>query len=184
MTIRRITIRDFGAAAFYDTALTRSLNILDTRYSAEISAAIRILLCSKAQQTIPSMWLRSSTRLTADVLSETDAYTVTATHCDGRLTLAVTDSCGTDVTAAYQYLLSHCPEQDAADHFDGQDKALPLRLCRYRCWEDAPEDLSARTGSINSNFCRALPAAGIFYSRTGSNLVLCSDWLPYISSFL
>jgi hypothetical protein len=44
-------------------------------------------------------------------------------------------------------MLSHCPEQDALDTFDGQDKTLPLRLCWYRNREDAPTDVSSRTES-------------------------------------
>ena len=44
MIIRHITIRDFGSVPFYDTALTRSLNIIDTRYAPEISAAVAFLL--------------------------------------------------------------------------------------------------------------------------------------------
>jgi len=148
MIIQRITIQDFGSVQFYDTVLTPELNIIDSRYTPEISAAIEFFLCSKAQQTIPSMWLRSSTRLTAEVLSETDAYTVTATHCDGRLTLAVTDNNGMDVTDAYQNMLSHCLEQDATEKFDGRDKALPLRLCWYRNCDDAPENVSNRTESL------------------------------------
>lgn len=148
MIIQHITIQDFGSIQFYDTALTRSLNIIDSRYTPEISAAIELFLCSKAQQTIPPTWLRPTTRLTAEVLAEACAYTVTAIPCNGQLTLTVTDNDGAEATDAYQYRLSHCLEQDAIDSFDGWDKTLPLRLCWYRNCEDAPENISDRTGSL------------------------------------
>ena len=40
MIIRRLTIRDFGAVSFYETALTPELNMINSRYTQEISAAI------------------------------------------------------------------------------------------------------------------------------------------------
>ena len=148
MVIRHITIRDFGAVSFYEAALNRSLNIIGSRYTPEISAAISFLLCSRVQQAIPETWLCATTRLTAVVHIETCEYTVTAAVCDGRLTLTATDHDGVEVTNTYQYLLSHCPEQNAAEYFDGQDKTLPLRLYWYRNWEDAPENISDRTDSL------------------------------------
>lgn len=148
MIIRRITIQNFGSVQFYETALTPELNIVDSRYTPELLAAIEFLLCSKAQQTIPSEWLRPTTRLAAEVLSEMGVYTVTAVPCNGRLALTVTDYSGTDATDAYQYMLSHCLEQDATDSFDGQDKTLPLRLCWYRNCADAPENMSDKTDSL------------------------------------
>ena len=148
MIIRHITIRDFGAVSFCDAALTPELNIIDSRDIPEISAAIAIVLCSKAQHTIPATWIRPATRLTAEVLSGACVYTVTAIPRNGQLTLTVTDNSGLAATDAYQYMLSHCLEQDATDSFDGHDKTLPLRLCWYRNWEDAPENISDRTGSL------------------------------------
>lgn len=148
MIIRRITIQDFGSVQFYETALTPELNIVDSHYTPEILATIEFLLCSKALQTIPPTWIQPTTRLTAEVLSETGVYTVTAMPCNGRLALTVTDYSGTDATDAYQYMLSHCPEQDATDSFDGQDKTLPLRLCWYRNCADAPENMSDKTDSL------------------------------------
>lgn len=147
MIIRHITIQDFGAVSFYDAALTPELNVIDSLNIPEISAAVAFLLCSKAQQVIPFDWIRSTTRLTAEVLSKICVYTVTAIPCNGRLTLTVTDNSGADATDAYQYILSHCLEQDALDTFDGHDKTIPLRLCWYRNCEDAPADVSNRTES-------------------------------------
>ena len=148
MIIRHITIQDFGSVQFYDTPLTRSLNIVDSRYTPEIATATEFLLCSKALETIPPTWLRPTTRLTAEVIAESYAYTVSAVPCDGRLMLTVKDDSGTEVTDAYQNMLSHCLEQDATDRFDGQDKTLPLRLCWYRNCADAPENISGRTDSL------------------------------------
>lgn len=74
-------------------------------------------------------------------------YTANVTPDKDRLQLAVTDPSGLDVTDDYRQTLSHCPEQDATESFDGQDKTLPLRLCWYRNREDdeIPGDLSDRT---------------------------------------
>ena len=145
MIIRHITVRDFGAVSLYDAALGPELNIIDSRYTQEISTAIAFLLCSKAQQAIPHSWLRTTTRLAAEVLAETCVYAVTAVPRDGRLTLSVTDNSGADATDDYRYVLCHCLEQDALDAFDGQDKTLPLRLCWYRNCDDTPADVSSRT---------------------------------------
>lgn len=145
MIIRHIVIRDFGAVLLYEATLTPKLNIIDSRYTQEISTAIAFLLCSKAQQAIPPSWLRTTTRLAAEVLSETCVYAVTAVPRDGRLTLSVTDNSGADATDDYRYVLCHCSEQDALDAFNGQDKTLPLRLCWYRNCDDTPADVSSRT---------------------------------------
>jgi len=147
MIIRHLTIRDFGAVSLYDAVLTPELNIIDSRYTQEISAAIAFLLCSKAQQTIPPSWLRTTTRLAAEVLSETCVYTVTATPFNGQLTLSVTDNSGAVATDEYRYILCHCLEQDTIDGFDGQDKTLPMRLHWYRNYDDAPAEVSSRTES-------------------------------------
>ena len=145
MIIRHIVIRDFGAVLLYEATLTPKLNIIDSRYTQEISTAIAFLLCSKAQQAIPPSWLRTTTRLAAEVLSETRVYAVTAVPRDGRLTLSVTDNSGADATDDYRYVLCHCLEKDALDAFNGQDKTLPLRLCWYRNCDDTPADVSNRT---------------------------------------
>jgi hypothetical protein len=145
MIIRHIVIRDFGAVLLYEATLTPKLNIIDSRYTQEISTAIAFLLCSKAQQAIPPSWLRTTTRLAAEVLSKTCVYAVTAAPRDGRLTLSVTDNSGADATDDYRYVLCHCLEQDALDAFNGQDKTLPLRLCWYRNCDDTPADVSSRT---------------------------------------
>lgn len=147
MMIRHITIRDFGAVSLYDAVLTPELNIIDTRYTQEITTAIGFLLCNKAQQAIPSDWIRPTTRLAAEVLIETCVYSVTAVPCVDQLTLSVKDPGGADVTDNYRYILCHCLEQDALDAFDGQDKTLPMRLCWYRNGEDAPADIASRTES-------------------------------------
>lgn len=147
MTIRHITIRDLGSVSLFETELKPELNIIDTRYIPEISAAVAFLLCSKAFRGIPKSWLRNTTRLTAEISIEEEEYTVTAVSDHGCLTLTVTDPYGTEVTDDYRYRLSHCPEQDALDTFDGQDTTLPLRLLWYRNCEKAPGDLSDRTES-------------------------------------
>lgn len=148
MIIQRITICDFGAAQFWETALLPELNILGSRYTGEIRAAMEILLCSKAMQPVPPNWVRSTTRLTARILLREAVYTVTAAPCNGRLAITAKDSRGADVTTCYKHMLSSCPEQDALGCFDGQDRTIPLRLCWYRNHIDAPGNIWERTANF------------------------------------
>lgn len=147
MIIRYITICNFGSVRSYHTALNPKFNLIDTHFIPELSAAFEFLLCSKARQGIPTVWIRENTRITAGILLNNTIYTANVTPGKDRLQLAVTDPSGNDVTDYYRYTLSHCPEQDVTERFDGQDKTLPLRLCWYRNREDdeIPVDLSDRT---------------------------------------
>lgn len=145
MVIENIAIHGFGGITDFDTALSPELNIIDVRHTDEVSAAMEILLCSQAHSAVPPDWVQPNTRLTAKVAVDGASYTATAVPRAGQLRLTVTDEKGNDATDGYEYLLAHCPEQDATEHFDGQDKSLPLRLCWYRSWEEAPADLPVRT---------------------------------------
>lgn len=146
MRIRRITLRDFGSVLFCDTVLTPKLNILDTHYGPELSEAIQLLLCSKV--AVPPAWIHPKTHLTAEVIFQDSAYWVSATFREGAVSLTAQDSDGHDQTEAYRASLSHCPEQDAVEHFDGQDRTLPMRLCWYRNCADAPGNLSGGTEGL------------------------------------
>lgn len=146
MRIRRITLRDFGSVLFYDAQLTPQLNILDSRYSSELSEAIRLLLCSKT--SVPRGWVMPTTRLTAEVICQDYVYMASVTFQEGAAVLTAHNSDGNDRTDAYRAALSHCPEQDAVEHFDGQDRTLPMRLCWYRNCADAPGDLPGETEGL------------------------------------
>jgi hypothetical protein len=150
MVIRYITIRNFGSVRAYHTALNPKFNLIDTHFIPELSAAFELLLCSKVRQEIPTVWVRENTRITAGILLNNTMYTANVTPDKDRLQLAVTDPSGLDVTDDYRHTLSHCPEQDATECFDGQDKTLLLRLCWYRNREadEIPGDLSDRTKHI------------------------------------
>ena len=143
MFIQHITIEHFGAVHFYSTDLTQELNLIDSRYTDEISAVIRFLLCNKPP-AIPGQWVQEDTRISAAVCLDNTVYQVCVTPQLGQLQLLATDPAGTDVTVQYQYALSHCAEQDDIESFDGQDQRTPLRLSRYR-YRVENDDLSRRT---------------------------------------
>ena len=144
MVISHLTIRNFGAIQFYDADFTPELNWIHSRYTDEISTALGFLLCNKTSPVIPKQWLQACTYIFAEIRLADTVYKVWAKPALGRLQLFVVDPSGADATARYAYALSHCPEQDAIETFDGQDKTTPFRLCRYRNLEDR-DDLSHRT---------------------------------------
>lgn len=145
MIIRRITVHHFGGVDFFETTFSPEINVLTTRHTPEISAAIAILLCDRVR-TFSQRWIHSKTRLMAEISLGDQVYAVGAApgkRNSGALALKAIDRSGNDVTREYRHALLHCPEQDATEHFDGQDRTLPLRLCRY--YDDEPEELSVRT---------------------------------------
>lgn len=150
MIIERITIHNFGSVGLYDAVLNPEINIIETDYISEIAAAVVFFLCSQTGRGIPLGWVHPNTQLAARILLEDCIFDVNATVCQGRLKLAAADTEGNDVTALYRYALSHCPEQDAIEHFDGWDKTVSLRLCWYRNYEDynTMGDLIGRTNRI------------------------------------
>lgn len=126
------------------------MNILGTEYIPEISAAIEFLLSSKSTKSVPKSLLRNNTTISANVSLGSEIYRISAASCGEQFLLTATDARGKDVTALYQNALSHCPEQDAAENFDGKDNSLPLRFCWYRKPEDqdAIGDISGRTNRL------------------------------------
>lgn len=147
MYIQHISIYNLGAIQFYEAEFTPELNLIDSRYTAEISAVLAYLMCSHTSQEIPERWLREDTHILAKVTMADTHYMLRAIPEQGRLRLSVTDPAGGDATDFYRRTLSHCPEQDAVEIFDGQDETIPLRLCRYRYREDE-SDLSVNTQRI------------------------------------
>lgn len=150
MIFTHITVNNFGSVRSFDTDLTPAINIIDTYFAPEFSAAIEFLICNKRSQATPKAWLRKDTRIVANVCINGKIYTLNASPCGEQLALTAIDFKGNDVTDFYKDLLSHCLEQDATESFNGQDKSLPLRLCWYRNPEDQDilEDLPGRTGRI------------------------------------
>lgn len=144
MFIQHITIHNFGVIRYYDADLTQELNLIESRHTDEIAAVVGFLLCNTPPPTIPQQWLQADTQISAVINLEDTAYSICAKPQLGQLQLIATDATGGDATAQYQYALSHCKEQDEIESFDGQDKEVPLRLCRYRYRED-DDDLSGRT---------------------------------------
>ena len=118
--------------SFFDAELTPALNCLRSRNTPELSAAIEYLLCSKAGGGVSPAWVREDTYLSARLIAGGAAYAVHAAAVHGTLKLVASDEKGNDVTDEYRYILSHCPEQDAIECFDGRDRTLPFHLCRYR----------------------------------------------------
>lgn len=147
MILKHISVKNFGSLSFYDADLTPELNIIETRSFPELTVAMECLLCSRTRRGVPSLWIRDNTQLSAQVLLEEMPCVVEAVPVAGVLKLTATDLQGNDVTDFYRHTLSHCPEQDAAEGFDGQDKTLPFRLCWYQNSReyDACANLSRRT---------------------------------------
>ena len=140
MWIAHLTIANFGSVARYEGVFSREVNWVHSRYSEEIAAALDILLCRNREP--PEHWIADATQISARIHLADTVYTVTAKPQGGRLQLSAAHPSGADATARYRYALAHCPEQDALESFDGQDKTLPLRLMGYR---DREENLSRNT---------------------------------------
>lgn len=141
MFIRHITIQNLGAISFFEAEFSQQVTLLRCRHTAELSAALAFLMY---RDDIPEHWLQENTRLRAQISLAGVDYALSAISQDGRLQLSVTDPEGADATALYQYTLRHCQEQDAAEIFDGKDRTLPLRLCRYR-YRAEGDNLSVKT---------------------------------------
>ena len=151
MIIKRITVRNFGSVQFYDTVLNSDLNILDTRFTTEISTAIELLLCSKSFRQ--NVCVNEATLITSEVLIDENLYFAEIkpnTANTKGLKITVKDVNGNDKTDFYQNTMSHCTEQDAIEDFDGQDTSLPMRLCWYKGCDDCdvPNDLYVRTNFV------------------------------------
>lgn len=144
MFIRHISIQNLGEISAFRATLARKVTQLRCRHTEELSAALAYFLC---REDIPERWLQEDTRLTAQISLAGVDYALCAIYQDGRLQLSVTDPEGKDATALYLYTLRHCREQDAAEAFDGKDRTLPLRLCRYRYRLDG-DSLSAKTRQL------------------------------------
>lgn len=148
MIFKYITVKNFGSVQCYDVVLGSKLNVLDTLFTAEISAAVELLLCKSA---IPVADVKKKTLIRAEVLLDERVYSIELKPTDGgSLKLTATDTAGNDATDFYRHAMSHCSEQDATENFDGRDTSLPLRLCWYRgCDEDdVPNDLASRTNRM------------------------------------
>ena len=140
MILQNIQIAHLGQLEHFTADLSPEVNILSATRLPELAAAIDCLLCREVD--LPPAWLSPHTRLTGRVLLNQKLYTVSATPREDRLTLTATDEAGCDATDRYQNQLQHCPEQNTAERFDGQDKTLPRLLWN---WE---QPLSRRAGQL------------------------------------
>ncbi len=134
--VRHITVENFGSVDVFDAKLTPQLNLLESRFSHQLAAALDFLLCRPGGKEISSLWVREDTRVFAEICLADATFLVGGTPTEGRLQLRATDPTGADATKRYQYALSHTREQDDAEVFDGQDPSAPLRLYRYYQRED------------------------------------------------
>ena len=142
MIIEHLTIQNFGAIRFYDRDFSPVMNLIGSHNDPEISAAIEFLICTRQPKHIPEAWLQNFTRIYGRIVLGGVAYTVCAMPCGGQLHLSVLNPLGADVTEQYRAALTHCPEQDAVEAFDGQDRSIPQRLQSYR---NRYTELSERT---------------------------------------
>ncbi len=139
MTIKEITVINFGSIHFFQTSFNPRITVIETRHLSEISAAIEIVLCNKTVSSLPDKWVRRDTEIKAEVcVCNTTFYIFAKADYLPPHTLSIqaTDAQEHDMTHQYLSLLSHCLEQDAVESFDGGDKTIPLRLCWYRNNED------------------------------------------------
>ena len=147
MFIQHITIENLGAIRHYDTELGQGLNIVESRYGAELYAAIGFLSCNGEACGFPEQWLRDDLLISATICLNDTVYTVCTRSILGHLQMSVTDSTGTEATAQYQYALSHCEEQNSAELFCGWEPCIPLQLSGY-CDRDIWNILSDRTDRL------------------------------------
>ena len=75
MFIQHITIENFGAIRHYDTELQQGLNIVESRYGAELYEAIGFLVCNGGVSGIPEQWLRDDLLISATIFLEETVYT-------------------------------------------------------------------------------------------------------------
>lgn len=136
MFIQHITIENFGTIRSYEADFHPDLNLIPSRHADEIVTAISLLLCNQTNPAIPEHWLQPNTRICATIHLADAIYIACAKPVLGQLQLFITDPTGADAMGHYQYALSHSPEQDAMECFDGNDKTIPFRLCQYRHRED------------------------------------------------
>ena len=139
ITIRKLTVVNFGSIRFFQTSFNAQIAVVETKYISEISAAIECVLCNKTVFSLPSEWVRSDTEISAVIQVGEDKYSVRSkVNISGlpSLNIQASDANGLHVTDRYTALLSHSLEQDAVESFDGADKTTPLRLCWYRNDED------------------------------------------------
>lgn len=142
MIIQHLAIQNLGSLTRYEVDFSSKLNFIDSRHTDQIAATLAFLLCRR--QTLPACWFRENTSITAKIRLADTLYTVSATPRLDQLQLLALDPTGEDVTVRYQYLLSHCQEQDEIESFDGKNRSLPYRLCRYFDWENH-QKFSAKT---------------------------------------
>ena len=147
MFIQHIAIENFGAIRHYDTELQQGLNIVESRYGAELHEAIGFLVCNGGVSGIPEQWLRDDLLISATIRLEDTVYTVCIRSVSGRPQISATDPIGNDVTAQYKYALSHCEEQNSAELFGGWEPYIHLRLSGY-CDQDFWAVLSDRTDRL------------------------------------
>lgn len=148
MIIKRITVVAFGSVEFFSESFNPELNVIETPFPSQLSAAIEILLCNRPAPNLCSFNINNKTRIFAEVLLENEPFFVNASPLAenfNTLSLSACDKNGNDATDFYLYSLLHCAEQDFCESFNGRDDLLPHRLCLYR---DGNKSLLDRTNYI------------------------------------
>ncbi len=67
MTIKEITVSNYGSIHFFQTSFSHQITVVETRQLSEVSEAIEIVLCSKTVSSLPCEWVRSDTEIKAEV---------------------------------------------------------------------------------------------------------------------
>ena len=136
MIIKKLQAKNLGAVSDFIYEFSSRLNIIRSRYTNELSFAIRLIFNHKIPPP-PSISAGVDTRIEATVLLAEKEYRVLATPDNkGGFKLFCQDSSENDVTREYLYSTAHTYEQDLADVFSGSEEEVPLRFLKY-----ANEDL-------------------------------------------
>ena len=132
MLLKKITIQNLGAVDAFECDFENGLNIVQTRYTDEISGAIQFVLNHRAFSLL-NHWVRRNTKIEALVGILGTEYLLRATPNLKRndLCLRVHDMDGNEKTREYLYVTSHCAEHDLCEVFDKDAQKIFFKPIQY-----------------------------------------------------
>ena len=132
MILKHITVQNLGSVDRFEQDFRDRLTLVKSRYTEEISHAIRLVLNHKAPPLLGSR-AEGSPRIEAvvEVPPKTFRLVVSGESDQHDLCLRAYDACGNDVTEEYLYLTAHCAEHDLSDVFQGDRDTPVFRPLQY-----------------------------------------------------
>ena len=132
MLLKKITIQNLGAVDAFECDFENGLNIVEIRYTDEISGAIQFILNHRTF-SLPKIWVRRSTKIEVLVRIFEKEYLLLATPNlkQNNLCLCAYDDHGIEKTQEYLYLTYHCIEQDLCDVFDKDAQKIFFKPIQY-----------------------------------------------------